>query len=546
MRHWLAATVAAVGTLATFKLMADYRSWKREALRRKAEIEKRARGRALDPLVRKGLPTDKQLLDAAYTALQKLQRNEEANRAADLRLVGWLRDIPPLELDSYRPGTRLLCAQWLELHTLSMMASAKSSEAYNALVEVYAQDLEIAWKLLQCRPDSSAEQVAVKLLRLKVATRLKDHKRMLPIFLAIVDKLDTDTAIMMQQEVLAAFLAAPLLGRWDSARRLGQKCVQLTDVKLEDLHKKAQDSPNVPDMKILHELAEEKIPGLTDKDLGVESIRWTEYLIKGLRIKVHSVECPDPQKRQQVRQNFQSKMREWKVINIPNSTKVLRSGCIAQMFSFSANPIPMVGPATESTMLVRGYATTIGGTQSEEIHIENPNPNASDVWRGHYTCVQDDGPKVTLRISIEMTLREDDEKREKMSRSRSGQGVRGHETAGSRGGARTMVGKGSAGGAGVLGALGALGVGPGAGGPREREDENDELDDDGSGALPAAPTERDARDYKSEGAAPRTDGVPWPGGPPRVAGIEVGENPTQGQAGGNSAGDPTSTDSKTG
>jgi len=395
MRRLLTASVAMVGTLATFKLMLDYSSWK------KARHSERKKRRKSGSFIHDGLPSDSQLLDACYGAIQNLQQQHNVDRGASERLLSWLRGLKR-NMSIYSAKTRLLSAQWLELYTMNRCAHAKSPEAYQAMVEEHTPDLEIAWRLLQCSPEDPDEQVAVRLLALKIATRLKSHERMIPIFDGIIERVNSGRVIL--QEAFAAFMAAPILGRWKAARRLGKYAIS-GGIKLEDLHKNAQQNPAILDMKVLYELAEEEIPGLTDEQISIAEIRWTEYLIKGLRIKVDSVECDDEKKRQEVQKNFQTKIQTWKVIQIPSQTKILRSGAVVQMLSFSVHPIPMSGPATDKRMLVRGYTDTTGGLRSEEISIQS-DPDKNELWQGQYLCIQEDLPRVTLRINIEMTLEE--------------------------------------------------------------------------------------------------------------------------------------------
>mmetsp|Transcript_6153 Transcript_6153/g.9402 ORF Transcript_6153/g.9402 Transcript_6153/m.9402 type:complete len:455 (-) Transcript_6153:139-1503(-) len=421
LRNWLTASVAAVGTLATVKLMCEYRNFVNTIKKAKRDEEKRRR-RTNEFLVQKGLPSDKQLFDASVKSLSELQRAEsqsrntgesspprtKSQRLQDEKLLSWICSIPEKCMNDYKPKTRLMCAHWLELHTLkvaqNIAESARSPEAYKVIIEQHVPLLETAWNLLQCSPRVRSERVAVALLSLKVATRLKDHTRMYPIFDSIVERLHNSEEII-RQEVTAAFLAAPLLGRWEATRVLGKEYIAKKE--LDEYHEKAQRSPNIPDMKILYEVAQEKISGLSATDLQPNDLQWAEYIIKGLRIKVQSVECDDEKKRKQVAEDFQSKMTTWKEIKIPNpKTKVLFSGAIAQMLSFSAQPIPMVGPASKTRMLVRGFTETTGGRQSEEVSIELADEK-SGLWKGQYLCVIENKHKVTLRISMEIFLEED-------------------------------------------------------------------------------------------------------------------------------------------
>mmetsp|Transcript_17055 Transcript_17055/g.23870 ORF Transcript_17055/g.23870 Transcript_17055/m.23870 type:complete len:461 (+) Transcript_17055:99-1481(+) len=409
IRNWLTASAAAVGTLATVKLMMDYRKWNEMLKQRKARTEeKKRRRKKADPLMQKGLPSDQQLLFASFTALQKMQKQEGGESVNyDRQLIRWLRSMSKDDINMYKPKTRLLSAQFLELFYINRCAQARSPESYRAMVEGHRTELEIAWQLLQCRPEEASEEMAVRLLALKIAKRLKDRNRMLPIFDNIIERMKSPESIVIP-EAFAAFTVAPILGRWEATRQLAVFCVA-NGVRLDDLHNMAQDNPDVPDLKVLSELAEKKLPDLTSKDVSIEHIRWTEYLIKGLRIKLCSVECEDDQRRREWQENFKTQIDSFSEIDIPSETKIIRTGAIAQMLSFSRHPILMVGPASDSKMYARGFAVTTGGRRSEEIQIEkkgNKDSGSSEIWSGKYLCIQEDLPTVTINVDIEMTLEE--------------------------------------------------------------------------------------------------------------------------------------------
>jgi len=410
------SAVAAVGTLATFKLVLDYRRYKDASQKRKVRMEEKKRRRAeVEPSAR--LPTDQDLLSASFNAvkgLEKQQQQQHQDMSAtyhpvkeDRQLIGWLRSMEKSDLDEYKPKTRLLSARYLQLLYQSKCAQARSPESYKATVDGHRADLEKAWKLLQCSPEEgSEEEVAVRLLALKVAKLLKDHQRMLPLFNNILARMKGPSPPVVIQEALAAFMAAPYLGRWESTRELGQFCIA-NGVKLDDLHKMSQENPEIPDLKTLFDIAQRKLPGLSENDVPPEKIRWTEYLIKGLRIKTRSVECDDEKKKQEVQENFEAEIDSFREINVPSETKIVRSGGISQMLSFSMDPIPMVGPASDSKMLVRGFVDTAGGRRHEEIQIDiKEGDNREEVWSGRYSCRQEFQPRVKIEVDLEIRLEE--------------------------------------------------------------------------------------------------------------------------------------------
>mmetsp|Transcript_40696 Transcript_40696/g.65412 ORF Transcript_40696/g.65412 Transcript_40696/m.65412 type:complete len:465 (+) Transcript_40696:202-1596(+) len=415
IRNLVTGAVAAVGTLATFKLVLDYRSYKNASQRRKVRMEEKKRRRVeAEPSAR--LPTDQELLGASFSAVKELEKQQQKQHQdrrsgvplpvkEDRQLTCWLRSMGKSDLDDYKPKTRLLSARYLQLFYQSKCAQARSPESYKAAVDGHRADLEIAWKLLQCSPEEgSDEEVAVRLLALKVAKLLKDHQRMLPLFDSILARMKGPDPVVVIQEALAAFTTAPYLGRWESTRELGQLCIA-NGVKLDDLHEMSQENPEIPDLQTLFGIAQRKVPGLSDKDVPPQKIRWTEYLIKGLRIKTRSVECDDEKKKQEVQENFEAEIDSFREINVPSETKIVRSGAISQMLSFSMDPIPMVGPASDSKMLVRGFVNTAGGRRHEEIQIDIDEDN-KEIWSGRYSCRQEFHPRVNLEVDIEIRLEE--------------------------------------------------------------------------------------------------------------------------------------------
>jgi len=312
-------------------------------------------------------------------------------------LLRWLRTLSDEDIKSYKSKTRLLAAQYLDMNYVRRATQARSPEAYRAIAEGRKGDLEIAWSLLQCQPEDESESVAVRLLALKLATRLKDKSRMLPLFEAIMVRISSEERAVTQ-EALSAFMSAPVLGRWEDTRVLGQHCIS-NGILLNDLHKLAQDAPDIPDLQILYEFAQMKIPRMTEQNIEERSVRWIEYIIKAVRIKVRTKQ--DAKNDGIENASVNSRVGPWKVIDIPSETKILRFGAIAQMLSFSMNPIPMVGPATDTKILVKGYVTTPNGRRSEQICVKN---KGSDRWRGEYICMEEE--QTILRVDIEMTLEE--------------------------------------------------------------------------------------------------------------------------------------------
>jgi hypothetical protein len=80
------------------------------------------------------------------------------------------------------------------------------------------------------------------------------------------------------------------LGRWSLTRQLGDLIKRAAPTRMQELHNQATQSSEVPDFKMLYELAEEEAKR---GDWPLESMGWNRYSVVGLHLKLQHVEPED-------------------------------------------------------------------------------------------------------------------------------------------------------------------------------------------------------------------------------------------------------------
>jgi hypothetical protein len=102
--------------------------------------------------------------------------------------------------------------------------------------------MQLAWKLLECRPSEPEEQVALDVMRIQVAQCMKDAARMVPIF----DRMMASQGVSdpSDEVLILLFTMAPLLGRWKHTVELGDKLALVHN--LHDFHHAPMDYQSVP------------------------------------------------------------------------------------------------------------------------------------------------------------------------------------------------------------------------------------------------------------------------------------------------------------
>lgn len=354
------------------------------------------------------LPSESELTQALTESLENLQTKAEVDGENEVKLLKWFKRLNPEE---YSTRTRVLSAQWLVLYHTIKSITAASQDEYKASSDQQSTDMLTAWNLLDCEAQDD-EQKAVDLLRLDVAQRLKDYSKMAPVFDSVLAR----GAEMSYEEIVVAFTTAPLLGRWQATRELGDRILQVQD-SLEDFHRAALQRPDIPDYEVLYQLAEKE---MLNGDAKPDSLRWQVSELKTLSIRLLDVKCTDESKMETVRKAFDPESKgQWKEIPT-RAHRLLQFGGIAQMLSLSAIPIPMVGPANNERIHVLGYAVLnpqdgsgpVRQTESYELNRDAP---ATNDWKGTYTLTQEgqsansQHTRVEIIFDMKMTLQTVDE-----------------------------------------------------------------------------------------------------------------------------------------
>lgn len=90
-------------------------------------------------------------------------------------------------------------------------------------------------------------------------------------------------------------------------------------------------------------------------------------------------------------------------IDTDEDSTILRTGHIAQMMSLSGIRMPLVGPAYDDHMMLKGYMRTPQGTQTDTYSLKRDGDG--DKWVGHYTMKQrKDDVLTTMKYDVEMHM----------------------------------------------------------------------------------------------------------------------------------------------
>jgi len=315
-------------------------------------------------------------------------------------LLKILKKIDPAK---YEPKSRLAAAQWFILYHTIKTLSSQGVEEYKQCALQQKDDMEQTWRLLDCDRFSLSEQQASDLLRLDVGQRLKDAKKMAPVFDRVFKNPD-----ISYEEIVVAFTTAPLLGKWLATRELGARIIARQQ-SLEDFHRAAMHRPDIPDYAVLYEMAEAEAK---HGDASLESLEWFSADLKDLEIRLNQVRCDNEDKRNEMEHSFDPQgNRDWKDLPMGdgNPHRLLRFGAIAQMASLSTLPMQIVGPATSSRLRLSGRAELSipdhsgSVVQTEEYLLEREE---GDRWSGTYTLVQDPrGLPSPVKVEIVFDLR---------------------------------------------------------------------------------------------------------------------------------------------
>jgi hypothetical protein len=317
-----------------------------------------------------------------------------------------MKVLTTTHVGKFAPRTRVMAAQWMLVYFTIKTLSSASVEDFAKRMKEQEQVMPTCWKMLNFEPSDLEEEKALDLLRLDVATRLKDPKRLVPSFERIMRRRQALT----EEEVVVAFTCAPVLGRWSAMRSLGDRLMTMGH-KLEDFHTASMHRPDIPDYEVLYKLAKDEAKS---GDARLEDLHWGSLTIESVEIRLRAVECADRAKAERLAREFDpTNSKEWRVVPLEQGSRLLRVGAMAQMIALSTVPIPMVGPASPTRMRLLGYAVMdaagsvkVRQTESYTLESSSKEPN---LWVGEYQLLQDQvKPKVDsarARVVWEMRMR---------------------------------------------------------------------------------------------------------------------------------------------
>jgi hypothetical protein len=231
---------------------------------------------------------------------------------------------------------------------------------YSLSMREAVEDMYLAWELLAVPPYEPEEKRAFTLLRIEVARRLRDPRRMVEPFNQLRRYLPEER----EEEIVAAFTVAPLLGKWNLTRQLGDIIEDrglsagrhaLGD-GLHALHLAALFRQDIPDYEVLHAIAgdEAKFGDNSECDLKFQQLK-----IMVCKRTAITVECDDVLQKHRVETSYCASTPVRPLL--PKHCSVItRTGAVATMISFSNSSILISGACRGNRMVMEGYATVNG------------------------------------------------------------------------------------------------------------------------------------------------------------------------------------------
>lgn len=211
--------------------------------------------------------------------------------------------------------------------------------------------MEVAWSLLNLPLENSYETRQLDVLRIQVAQCLRDGKRMLTL-------LQRMSATPQQgwnvEESMLLYTAAPLLGRWDECVRFGDH-LRARFPEAEVLHSSSMDYNEL--WRMAHEQRHEG-------NAPLEQLLWKDFRVVSQRIRLVKALCENKQILAELEGQFSSTNgslgpdglpeKPWQALEVGQGSELVRCGALAQCKSFSPAGIPLVGPADDKNIWVRG------------------------------------------------------------------------------------------------------------------------------------------------------------------------------------------------
>jgi len=301
------------------------------------------------------IPSEQQLQQRLRAAMMSVQQQGPSPQTEEV--TQWVLAADSKLISSWSQETRLGTAQWLLMSAGMMVAMVMqnpnaASQNWSALETQYMRK---AWELLDIEADGELARV-LDMMRLNVAQKLGDSENMTKCFERAYARGPTDAN---PEELMAVFSASPFVGRWKECYELGKTLQSSEKLKaqgdpLQMLHEMAMQMM-VPDFAVVHGLVEEL--KLHEKpSMPADKFMWGAKTITNVRIKLDTIECDNDAKKKEVREQIEPGWQDQGAPEKPADT-IRHMGAIAQMMSFSAIGMPLIGVLTdEGRLVLKGWS----------------------------------------------------------------------------------------------------------------------------------------------------------------------------------------------
>lgn len=347
------------------------------------------------------IPSESDFIGQLLSSMERMQSTGSVSSAKEEQLA------KVVEAASGSPGDfsvrcRLMAAQWMILYQTLISVSAEAPVDLSA----HQRAMTMAWALLDISQTglSAEERSAADILQLDVSQRLRSASLMVPVYERLMKRLASSS--ISNEETLVLFTSAPLLGRWQDTRLIGDK-ILAQQQSLDDFHQAALQRPELPDYSVLYDQAvKRKSPDQTD-------ISWTTYSIEELRIRLRDVQASDRNKVNEIRSSISP---DWQLTGVSPESRVFHHGAIGQMTSISEVRISCVGPWDNGSVDLHGWADLHKGPnpsdgrvrQSERYQFSCEGSDTDGKWSGTYTLTQiDQGETLQVEFDLEIVLKID-------------------------------------------------------------------------------------------------------------------------------------------
>lgn len=394
-----------------------------------AELEKLTPSQSvLSQLAQSARPSDDQFQHVINLQIQDMQEKGSIDDRAHSQVLVWLRKAANSDkssCDGLSPRTRTLGAQWLVLyHTVKAVkmtqaeeaaaqisgsdSSAAQTTAAAALVRAWhaehLRDMTAAWKLIDGVAVAGDEDRQLTLFRLDIAQRLRDIGKMTDVYNTL-----NSIGQKSPEELIAAFMVAPMLGRWRDTVKLGTLATKLQSLK--EFHQLALQRADIPDYSILYEEAKD-----SKRDTPRDQMAWENYDVVHIATTLLSVSAPGESGVDEEQKKDEKEL-------VVGQCAYHRMGAVVRMVSPSPVPIPLTGIATNTHFKLQGYALI---SQSQQLFVhrekyecdkdEKESTATKHIWKGKFTIQQepnttsstDPNMKILLEFAVQLTMQKND------------------------------------------------------------------------------------------------------------------------------------------